>query len=346
MTEHSAPPRAAAVPRRDVTLDVLRVVGIAAVVVAHVWFREEWAHAFIFSWNMPLFFFLTGYLWKDRPFPVMLRRRAEMLLLPYAFWLVVWSAVFVGVTGDLTVRFVVGQLLGGRYMYGKPFWAFWFSTALFVLVIAYWLIRRLPFWAQWAIALALLVPAYVAPDLVRMAPWAAATGVCCLVFLMAGRTVRRYEGKLGALARPLIGAAMAIVSFTAFATGLVHPVDLKLVDFGSPVLGVLLAIAIVTGLAWMLRAVVDATRLHSAPALSLLAESTFMVTLTHAGILWALDPLALPPILQFALALFVPWGAALVVRHTRASPLLTGMPRRASSRAVPARVHASSSGRP
>ncbi len=68
--------------------------------------------------------------------------------------------------------------------------------------------------------------------------------------------------------------------------------------------------------------------LHSAPTLSLLAESTFMVTLTHAGILWAIDPLGLPPIVQFAIALAVPWSAALVVRHTRASRLLTGMPRR------------------
>lgn len=315
-------------PRRDVTLDVLRVIGIAAVVVAHVWFREEWAHAFIFSWNMPLFFFLTGYLWKDRPFGSMVRRRSEMLLLPYAFWLVVWSVLFVAVTGDATIRFVAGQLLGGRYMYGKPFWAFWFSTALFVLVVAYWLIRRLPFWVQWAVALALLVPAYVIPELVRLSPWAAATGVCCMVFLMAGRTVRRFEGRIGSLARPILGAVLAIASFAAFGTGLVDPVDLKLVDFGTPVFGVLLAITIVTGLSWVLRALVDATHLHAAPTLSLLAESTFMVTLTHAGILWALDPLALPPILQFALALFVPWSLALVVRHTRASQLLTGMPRR------------------
>ncbi len=72
-TIQPAPPPAT----RDVTLDILRVVGIAAVVVAHVWFREEWAHAFIFSWNMPLFFFLTGYLWKDRPFGPMVKRRVR-----------------------------------------------------------------------------------------------------------------------------------------------------------------------------------------------------------------------------------------------------------------------------
>lgn len=325
MSAHA--PLTAARPR-DVTLDALRVIGIAAVVVAHVWFREEWAHAFIFSWNMPLFFFLTGYLWKDRPFVPFVRRRSAMLLLPYAFWLVVWSALFVAVTGDASLRFFVGQLLGGRYMYGKPFWAFWFSTALFVLVVAYWLIRRLPLWSQWLLGAALLVPAYVAPDLVRMAPWAAATGLCCLVFLVAGRTVRRYEGRLHARARPVIGAALAAIAFTAFASGLVQPVDLKPVQFGTPVWGVLLAIAIVVGMLWVLRAVVAAVRMPSAPTLSLLAESTFMVTLTHAGVLWALDPLSLPPLLQFAIALLVPWSLAIVVRHTRASQLLTGMPRR------------------
>lgn len=318
----------AAAPRRDVTLDIMRVVGIAAVVVAHVWFREDWAHAFVFSWNMPLFFFLTGYLWKPRPFGAMLRRRSEMLLIPYAFWLVVWSVLFVAVTGDATMRFVVGQILGGRYMYGKPFWAFWFSTALFVLVVAYWLISRLPVWTQWALAFALLIPAYAAPDLVRMAPWAAATGLCCLTFLLAGRAVRRWESLIATRLRAVIGVILITASLVAFGSGAVRPVDLKLVEFGTPVLGILLAIAIVAGASWVLRAVVEATRLHSVPLLSLLAESTFMVTLAHAGILWALDPLALSPVVQFTIALTVPWAIAVVVRHTRASRMLTGMPRR------------------
>lgn len=321
--------------RRDVTLDVLRVIGIAAVVVAHVWFREEWAHAFVFSWNMPLFFFLTGYLWKTRPFGSMVRRRSEMLLVPYAFWLVVWSVIFVAVTGDATLRFVVGQLLGGRYMYGKPFWAFWFSTALFVLVVVFWLVAKLPLWSQWAIALALLIPAYVVPELVRLAPWAAATGVCCVTFLLAGRTVRRFEHLVTGWVRLAVAAVLVVGSFAAFATGLVRPVDLKPVEFGTPVFGVLLAIAIVTGGLWLLRAAVEGIGLHSAPTLSILAESTFMVTLTHAGILWAIDPLGLAPIAQFAIALLVPWTVAVFVRYTRASRLLTGMPQRTRAASVP-----------
>ncbi|MFH8252114.1 acyltransferase family protein [Microbacterium sp. B2969] len=315
-------------PRRDVTLDVLRVIGIAAVVVAHVWWMTDWAHAYIFSWNMPLFFFLTGYLWKTRPFPSMVKRRSEMLLVPYAFWLVVWSVIVVAVTHEFTVRFIVGQVIGGRYMAGKPFWAFWFSTALFVLVIAYWVVAKLPLWAQWIVGIALVIPAYVVPDAVRTVPFGAAIGLACMVFLLAGRTVRRFEGALSVLARVVIGAVAVAASFVLFGLGLVQPVDLKLVQFGTPVIGVALAIAIVTGGMWVLRGVVTALSLHSAPTLSLLAESTFMVTLTHAGILWALDPLELAPIAQFAIALAVPWSAALVVRHTRASRLLTGMPQR------------------
>ncbi len=87
----------------------------------------------------------------------------------------------------------------------------------------------------------------------------------------------------------------------------------------------------------MLRALVDAPRLHSAPTLSLLAESTFMVTLTHAGILWALDPLGLaahPAVRDRAAS--CRGVLALVVRHTRASQLLTGMPRRPRAAAWPA----------
>lgn len=319
---------------RDLTIDVLRILGIAAVVVAHVWYREEWAHAFVFSWNMPLFFVLTGYLWRPRPFPALVRRRARMLLVPYAFWLVAWSVVVIAVTGDLTLRFFAGQLLGGRYMNDKPFWAFWFSTALFALVLAYWAVSRLPLWAQWAVALALLVPAYVVPDLVRLAPWSAATGLCCMVFVVAGRTVRLGEARLGTLGRLVIGGGTALAAFSAFSTGSIRPVDLKLVDLGSPLSGVLLSIAIVVGGMWAVRAVVEHLRVRAVPALTVLAESTFMVTLTHAGVLWALTPLDAPPLLQFTVALGVPWAAALLVRRTRASALLTGMPPVAASTQV------------
>ncbi len=245
-------------PRRDVTLDVLRVIGIAAVVVAHVWWMTDWAHAYIFSWNMPLFFFLTGYLWKTRPFATMVTRRSEMLLVPYAFWLVVWSVIVVVVTGQFTVRFVAGQVMGGRYMADKPFWAFWFSTALFVLVVAYWAVSKLPLWAQWIVAVVLLIPAYVVPDLVRMVPFAAATGLACMVFLLAGRTVRRFEGLVPLVPRVVVGVLAVVLSLVVFGTGLAQPVDLKVVEFGTPVVSVVLAIAIVTGGMWMLRGIVTA----------------------------------------------------------------------------------------
>lgn len=313
---------------RDAGLDILRIVGIAAVVVAHVWFREEWAHLYVFSWNMPLFFVIAGYLWSTRPLRETVQRRSRMLLVPYGFWLVVWSAIFVVVTGDATLRFFAGQVLGGRYMYGKPFWAFWFSTALFVLVLLYWLVVKLPLPAQWALAVALLIPVYVFPEAVRAIPWAAGIGVSCLVFLVAGRTARRYEHLIVARARPWIGAVLAVGGLVLVGSGVALPVDLKLAQFGTPFVSVAVAIAIVVGGMWVIRGVTSSLGVVSAPTVSLLAESTFMVTLTHAGILWATDPLGLPPIVQFAIALFVPWFAAVAVRHTMLSRTLTGMPPR------------------
>jgi acyltransferase len=314
--------------QRDAGLDILRIVGIAAVVVAHVWFREEWAHLYVFSWNMPLFFVIAGYLWSTRPLGEVVRRRTRMLFVPYAFWLVVWSTIFVIVTGDATLRFFAGQLLGGRYMYGKPFWAFWFSTALFVLVLLYWFMQKLPLPAQWAIALAALIPVYVFPEAVRAIPWAAGIGVSCLVFLVAGRTARRFEHLIATRARLWVGLALAVVGIALVGTGISQPVDLKLADFGTPFLSVAVAIVIVVGAMWVIRGVTSSFGIMSAPTVSLLAESTFMVTLTHAGILWATDPLGLPLFVQFLIALLVPWLAAVAVRHTVLSRALTGMPPR------------------
>ena len=69
--------------RRLAGIDVLRVLGIIAVIVGHGWGQVDWVRAAIYSWHVPLFFVLTGYFWSsDRSMSDEARRRGDSLARP------------------------------------------------------------------------------------------------------------------------------------------------------------------------------------------------------------------------------------------------------------------------
>lgn len=66
---------------RDMTVDIMKGLGILAVIVGHL---VETGRGFIFSWHMPLFFIVAGYFYREREPRAEVRNDAARLLLPYA----------------------------------------------------------------------------------------------------------------------------------------------------------------------------------------------------------------------------------------------------------------------
>src|SRR4051794_34034047 len=146
---------------RNSGIDLLRVIGICAVVYGHVVATETTAQ-WVYSWHVPLFFFLSGYFWKRRrPFAAELRVRARSLLVPYAFWLVA-GLIMLGAAGLLTPEGVLAIVRGGATAKGI-FAAFWFVTALFWAIMLARLLSPLPLWVSWLVAIAGVAASYVLP---------------------------------------------------------------------------------------------------------------------------------------------------------------------------------------
>src|SRR5206468_10733413 len=98
MSQVPATPTAAAVPTksRNAGIDLIRVIGLVAVVGGHVFASSPLARELTYSWHMPLFFLLTGYLWNDRrSLRGEWRTRLKSLMLPYAVWVVILVALYV-----------------------------------------------------------------------------------------------------------------------------------------------------------------------------------------------------------------------------------------------------------
>jgi len=135
-------------------IDTLKGIGILLVVASHVFGGKISTYSAWF--HMPLFFFISGYLYKpngsSREF---VKRRARHLLVPYATYLVLLSvpgylayasAYFnqdPNTPGSEFLWFTAKLLWGGPILGGNggeaclPFGIFWFVTCLFLTQIAY-----------------------------------------------------------------------------------------------------------------------------------------------------------------------------------------------------------------
>lgn len=113
--------------------DLLKGLGILAMIAGHRLESMETAVAWIHTFHMPLFVIISGYLFRERSLTDFLRRSSKRLLLPLAVVLLV-----AGLFDDPS-----GQFREAVLRSDPPLWVVWFLPALFVVQLeSNWLLRR------------------------------------------------------------------------------------------------------------------------------------------------------------------------------------------------------------
>lgn len=122
-------------PSRIEWVDVAKGLGIFLVVLGHMPMIPEMIRLWIFSFHMPLFYFISGYLFKDKsvklPFWVIVKKKAKGLLIPYCLY----SAVFI-LTDFLLLAGGLPHMLYSfeRFLSGQGGYdILWFLFSLFVV---------------------------------------------------------------------------------------------------------------------------------------------------------------------------------------------------------------------
>lgn len=309
---------------RSGAIDALRIVGILAIIAGHTW-DNHLVRVSLYSWHVPLFFFLTGYLWTPRrPVKIELAKRARTLLIPYAVWILVVGALFevwLYFKHQFTADGLLNLLWGGNHL-GRPFSAFWFVTALFVAVILLRLMQYLPQWVPWVLALFGLAVAYAAGPALANIPLSAGVALPALIFVLAGVAFRRMRSSVDLGVKS--GLAMFVTGALLAVSGLAAPLDMKQADFGTPVLSVVMAALICSGMLLLAERVFARLSRKSNQVATGLALDGFMVVLTHAVPLWVMGIGAGGSALGFAAAVVLPWVSAIVIGRTPMAPYLRG----------------------
>lgn len=215
--------------QREVWIDVVKGIGIIAVVYGHVFSSYVGR-----LWHMPLFFMLAGYhyhLTETWPYIKKLTRR---LLIPYVvilFGILLVQSLMSGSFGSPSfVEALKDALYGGAKLQGM-FAIFWFVTVLYCMLICLHLLSKagLHWWMVCVLLAIGYLPMYFKiewPWNLQVVPMALAYG--CTGCLLK-KTIDTYQGKIKWYWL-LAGLAMAAVLSRIPALSL----DMKYNVFGIP----------------------------------------------------------------------------------------------------------------
>jgi fucose 4-O-acetylase-like acetyltransferase len=279
---------------RLVWLDAAKGIGIIFVVMGHIATGPLPAR-FIFSFHMPLFFFLSGVAFNFSRQEQFIRRRVRSLLVPYFFFCILsflyWFMLerhFRPSDFDVTSAFLnIFFAQGGKYIFNS---VMWFLPCLFVVEVCFYTVRR-KVRSQAATALLVLACAVAGFALsgaepflrwfrlpVRV-PWMLDTALVSIPFYALGAAPGSMpavttEGRRSVLVFVLI---VAIVLCCGMAVFFPTRTDLAEFIFPNPVLFI---IASCSGIA----AVIAAAKYAPAPRLQALGRMSLVIMCIHEPI--------------------------------------------------------------
>lgn len=126
-------------------MDIAKGIGILMIVYGHSWFvanSPDLQYPIIASFILPLFFFLSGVFFKpEQPFVEMAIRKADGLLKPFFFTMLVYVIVRAVLRGQPLLPDIGGVLYAS--VDTIPWQALWFLPHFWVAILFSWLILRL-----------------------------------------------------------------------------------------------------------------------------------------------------------------------------------------------------------
>ena len=188
---------------RDNAIDIAKGIGILLVIVGHTGGlpADTYIHHFIYSFHMPLFFILGGFLFKPSNIVTHVRKDAKRLLLPYVFsvfLLILWF-VILGIKYDnygMVWRTLQTGLFGSGQYHASPIWGnyptigmIWFLLAMFWCRVTYNMIAKLPKLHKYLLGAVIAMAATMIDNFIINLPLGILTGLSAIVFYMLGNAL-------------------------------------------------------------------------------------------------------------------------------------------------------------
>lgn len=134
--------------KRFLELDILKGIGILLMVFDHVGWGMK-IHTYIQSFHMPLFFIVSGFLYKKNDIKITIKKRYQTLMKPYWIFAIVYIVIKVtlllvkGFSINELVDMVIAVCVYPTDMAHMPFApALWFLPCMFITTVLYSIISQ------------------------------------------------------------------------------------------------------------------------------------------------------------------------------------------------------------
>lgn len=121
---------------RDTFFDCVKGIGILLVLLGHTLPAESFLRRVIYSFHMPLFFIVSGFFFKsklNKTFPEVVKTVLITILIPYVFFLLVWSCccgwLYRGLFSSDCITNTIISCLKGCPVINTPCWFLYYLAA-------------------------------------------------------------------------------------------------------------------------------------------------------------------------------------------------------------------------
>ncbi|MCG7496847.1 acyltransferase family protein [Vibrio sp. Of7-15] len=132
-------------------VDIAKGIGIICIIISHCFISGTPLHKWLYSFHIPLFFYMSGLFYKERSTNELIKTRFNTLIKPYFFFAITSLSLyfFIGYFShsiNITTDDSINKWVGIFYANGYDKWMFnitlWFLPCLFFLENIYNLIYR------------------------------------------------------------------------------------------------------------------------------------------------------------------------------------------------------------
>ena len=266
-------------------MDWAKAIAITIVVFGHL---RSPLMSWVFSFHMPFFIMLSGFLQKKRPLREEVVKSAKSLLLPYIIYNV-FLLVYSLITGEYKADYPLSMLIGLQWNLSMACRPLWFLLALFWMRMAY---ASLPRWGSYVLAVACIFFVWIFAGNEPMKPehnyFQIFEAVICFPFFLIGTLLHKYK------AEQALDRFPVVLRFLFIAVGLVVGfcivsqngfVNIFRLTPGNIVPLFYLSAAIISiCLVWL----IYQTLKYRNSYIQLVSEGTLLIFAVHQAIFWPL----------------------------------------------------------
>lgn len=182
--------------------DIAKGIGIILMILGHCRGENKYIENFIYSFHMPLFFFISGYFFKQKENKELLRRNFKSLIIPYiitALLIIFYKILRVVLIGNYFEVLNILKEWGIAAIYGSgslqpfgitPIGAIWFLLALFVALYLMNNISKTKY--QYLLVAIIAYIGYKTSEYIWL-PFSIQAGMVAIVFVYLGTLARKYD---------------------------------------------------------------------------------------------------------------------------------------------------------